>query len=204
MAAALALPIDVKLPSGRLNLSVSRWCFPTIIPAYNREASALNRRVDFGASLTPAAKVAVTPAATTPVPAAAAPPPLMSVDDCGPEFNRAFRDNTIRFIGSSSVVDDAYTDDIDRIANLMLGCPTHTLAIGGHTDRRGAPAFNRTLSEERANAVRDALIDRNVPESRISATGYAGQRPFDPDNNRAAYALNRRVDFGVAVQPAKK
>ena len=100
-------------------------------------------------------------------------------------------------------MDDSYADYLDRLATLMLSCPAHRMAIGGHTDRRGVAAFNQLLSEERANAVRDALIDRNVPESRLSVNGYGGQRPFDPGNNASAYALNRRVDFGVAVQALK-
>jgi outer membrane protein OmpA-like peptidoglycan-associated protein len=174
--------------------------------ANNRAAFSLNRRVDLGASLTPASKVAAKPAEAAPAAAAPAPvvpPSAMPIDQCNAEFSRAFLADTIRFSGSSAIVADNYADVLDRIAALALSCPTHNIMIGGHTDRRGSAAFNQTLSEERANAVRDALIDRDVPEDRITANGYAGERPFDPGNTSKAYALNRRVDFGVSVQAPK-
>ena len=173
------------------------------LPENSREAFALNRRVDFGARLMPATKMAAKAADAVQAPVATPPSPTLPVEECKAEFNRAFFSDTIHFVGSSAIVDDSYADYLDRLATLMLSCPAHRMAIGGHTDRRGVAAFNQLLSEERAIAVRDALIDRNVPESRLSANGYGGQRPFDPGNNASAYALNRRVDFGVAVQALK-
>jgi outer membrane protein OmpA-like peptidoglycan-associated protein len=175
-------------------------------PSISRSANPLNRRVDFGASLTPTGKVpaktaeAGPAAAVAPASPPAAPPPVLAVDRCNAEFSRTFLADTIRFIGSSAAVDDSYADYLDRIATLAKSCPTHKLVLGGHTDRRGAAAFNQTLSQERADAVREALIDRDVPEGRISAVGYGGARPYDPGTSPEAYALNRRVDFGVALQ----
>ncbi|MEQ1651956.1 MAG: OmpA family protein [Hyphomicrobium sp.] len=165
--------------------------------AKSRAANRLNRRVDFSAALTPA----VTPPPAASPPAAPALPTL-PIDQCNSDFSRAILSNTIRFTGSSAIIDDAYADDLDVLARLALSCPSHVIAISGHTDRRGSVAFNQRLSEERANAVRDALIDRDVPEARVTATGYGGGRPFDPANTSTAYALNRRVDLGVSVRPA--
>jgi outer membrane protein OmpA-like peptidoglycan-associated protein len=175
-------------------------------PSISRSAYRLNRRVDLGASLTPAAKMpakaadAMPAAAAVPEVKTATPPPALPADQCNGEFSRAFLADTVRFVGSSAIVDDSYADYLDHIATLAKSCPSHKLILGGHTDRRGAAAFNQKLSDERANAVRDALIDRDVPEGRISAAGYGGERPYDPGNSPEAYALNRRVDFGVAVQ----
>ena len=175
-------------------------------PSNSRSANALNRRVDLVASLTPAAKPPAKAADAMPAAAAApevkstTPPPVLTADQCNGEFSRAFLADTIRFIGSSAIVDDSYADYLDRVATLAQSCPTHTLILGGHTDRRGSATFNQTLSQERADAVRDALVDRDVPEGRITAAGYGGERPFDPGNSPEAYAVNRRVDFGVAVQ----
>ena len=173
-------------------------------PANTRAAYRLNRRVDFGAALTPAPKLPekTIAAASATVPMAAS-FPAWPIDRCNSEFSRYFSSGTIRFIGASAIVDDSYADDLDGLARIALSCPTHNLSINGHTDRRGSAAFNQALSDERANAVRDALIDRDVPDARLVATGYGGQRPFDPANTRAAYALNRRVDFGVSVQSPK-
>ncbi len=161
-------------------------------PARTRAAFKLNRRVDFGAGLTPPTKDAAKQVTKMPV------------DHCNTEFSRTFLADTIRFVGSSALVTDAYGAYLDRIASLMASCPAHALTINGHTDRRGSAAFNQILSQERAIAVRQALVDRDVAVTRLSANGYGGDRPFDPGDSPGAYALNRRVDFGVAVQASKK
>jgi outer membrane protein OmpA-like peptidoglycan-associated protein len=171
-------------------------------PANTRAAFLLNRRVDFGAAPTPPAKLTVQPAEAASAPASA-PVIALPVDQCNAEFNRTFLADTVRFVGSSSVVTDEYAGYLDRIAALVRSCATHKLVINGHTDRRGKAPFNQKLSVDRANAVRQALIDRGVPDVGLSANGYAGERPFDPGNSPEAYALNRRVDFGVSVQAPK-
>lgn len=161
-------------------------------PARTRAAFKLNRRVDFGASI------------TQPLKDTAKQVTKMPVDQCNTEFSRAFLADTIRFVGSSALVTDAYGAYLDRIASLLARCATYTLAVNGHTDRRGSAAFNQILSQERAIAVRQALVDRGVAATRLSANGYGGDRPFDPGDSPGAYALNRRVDFGAAVQAPKK
>jgi outer membrane protein OmpA-like peptidoglycan-associated protein len=170
-------------------------------PTNNRAAFQLNRRVDFGASITPPAKVKVkeADANSATVPAQS----LLSADQCNAEFSRTFLADTIRFVGSSAIVTDEHARYLDRVADLAKGCPTHSIIINGHTDRRGAATYNQVLSQERANGVRDALVERGVAANRLAATGYAGDRPFDPGNSPEAYALNRRVDFGVAVMGPK-
>ena len=161
-------------------------------PSNNRSAYALNRRIDFGAAeraVPAAAADVVAPLKTRSDPL----PP----EQCAPEFSRLFLSDSIRFAGSSVVVTDEHADFIDRIASLLQRCERMTLMIDGHTDRKGSLVFNQALSEARANAVRDALLDRDIPAQRMSARGFAGQRPFDPANSPDAYALNRRVEFGI-------
>jgi outer membrane protein OmpA-like peptidoglycan-associated protein len=168
-----------------------------------RSAFALNRRVDIVASLTPADKTPAKGTDAAPGAGAARPSevlPALTIDQCNSEFSRAFLADTVRFIGSSADIDGSYAAYLDRIAALALSCPYHKLVLGGHTDRSGSAAFNQRLSDARANAVRGALMDRKVPEGRISAAGYGGERPYDPGSSPEAFALNRRVDFGVAVQ----
>lgn len=170
-------------------------------PANTRAAYSLNRRVDFGAALTPApksaGKAAAAASATVPMAAAIAAWP---VAQCATEFSRFFRSEKIRFTGASAIVADSYADYLDGLARIALSCPAHKLSINGHTDRRGRAAYNQALSQERANAVRDALIDRDVPDTQLVANGYGGKRPFYPAKSRAAYAFNRRVDFGISLQ----
>jgi OOP family OmpA-OmpF porin len=65
---------------------------------------------------------------------------------------------------------DALARDLDRVQY-------DRLVISGHTDRLGSDAFNQRLSEHRANLVRDYLIGRGVPASKILATGYGKSVP---------------------------
>lgn len=167
-------------------------------PGNSKAAYALNRRVDFGVS-PGVAKAAVSPVAGKKVAAAMTSPAGVEISpaDCGAEFNRVFLADTIRFRGASARVSPTYAGYLDRLAGVLGACPAFKLAIGGHTDRRGSAAANQALSQSRAANVRAALIDRGISGDRLTATGYAAQRPFDPGSSREALALNRRVDFGV-------
>jgi len=77
------------------------------------------------------------------------------------------------------------------------------LEISGHTDNRGSHAFNFKLSTARANSVRAALTNGGANGDKITAKGYAFDKPVDPSQNEAAWAKNRRVEmnFMKASQP---
>jgi len=67
-------------------------------------------------------------------------------------------------------------------------------AIGGHTDGVGSAGYNKTLSEQRAEAVRNYLIERyGVPADRLTAEGFGLTQLLDPAN--PASAVNRRVEI---------
>jgi outer membrane protein OmpA-like peptidoglycan-associated protein len=67
--------------------------------------------------------------------------------------------------------------------------------IQGHTDNTGTPAYNKRLSQERAEAVREALVELGVEESRLDAKGYGQERPLVPNISDANRAKNRRVQL---------
>jgi outer membrane protein OmpA-like peptidoglycan-associated protein len=69
------------------------------------------------------------------------------------------------------------------------------LEVQGHTDNTGTPAYNKRLSQERAEAVREALVELGVEESRLDATGYGQERPLAPNTSDANRARNRRVQL---------
>jgi len=57
--------------------------------------------------------------------------------------------------------------------------------------------LNQKLSEERANSVRDFLIDKGIDSSRLSAIGYGEEKPIATNNTRAGRAQNRRVEINL-------
>ena len=67
----------------------------------------------------------------------------------------------------------------------------------GHTDSTGGADFNRKLSQERAESVRNALIKRGVAARRLSAKGYGEENPLAPNFTNAGRAKNRRVEFTI-------
>jgi outer membrane protein OmpA-like peptidoglycan-associated protein len=69
------------------------------------------------------------------------------------------------------------------------------IEIQGHTDNTGTPAYNKRLSQERAEAVRTALISLGVEASRLTAVGYGPDKPLLPNASEANKAKNRRVQL---------
>jgi len=67
--------------------------------------------------------------------------------------------------------------------------------IQGHTDNTGNAAYNKRLSQERADAVMKTLIDLGVEASRLTAMGYGQERPLVPNVSNANRARNRRVQL---------
>ena len=67
----------------------------------------------------------------------------------------------------------------------------------GHTDSVGKDAANQKLSEGRANAVRDDLIERGVAPERIEAIGYGESRPIDTNDTEEGRQNNRRVEIEI-------
>ena len=68
----------------------------------------------------------------------------------------------------------------------------------GHTDTRGAAAYNMKLSQERAESVRQYLIDNyNIPPDHITAKGYGETQPETKERNQEELLRNRRVMLRV-------
>ena len=85
-----------------------------------------------------------------------------------------------------------------KIATIIQLYPSIKVQVEGYTDSTGAPAANQKLSENRATAVRDFLVQNGVPADNTTATGY-GATNFVADNGTAAgKAQNRRVDLIVS------
>jgi outer membrane protein OmpA-like peptidoglycan-associated protein len=85
---------------------------------------------------------------------------------------------------------------LDAVAATLQGNPGIALVeIQGHTDERGNDAYNLDLSDRRAAAVRQYMIDKGIDENRLTSQGYGESQPVDRRHNEAAWAKNRRVAF---------
>lgn len=104
----------------------------------------------------------------------------------------------VQFNAGSAKIDRRSEPLLDQIAQALNANPNvGTVVIEGHTDNVGGTALNLRLSEERSNAVREALIRRNVDGGRLAVHGYGESRPLAPNDAPAGRAKNRRVEFVI-------
>lgn len=87
--------------------------------------------------------------------------------------------------------------ELDKLVRFMFINPLLRIEVGGHTDDVGNDAANLKLSDQRANAVRDHLIEHGVEASRIVAKGYGESKPVATNGTENGRALNRRTEVTV-------
>ena len=87
---------------------------------------------------------------------------------------------------------------IDRLADFMRENPERRLLVEGHTDSRGADDYNEELSEERAESVTEALIDRGVASERLRSVGLGESYPRASNDTPAGMQQNRRVEIVIS------
>lgn len=104
----------------------------------------------------------------------------------------------IQFASGSALVEPESQAILDEAAALLIENPAVALEIGGHTDSLGGDEANQTLSEARAQAVLDALVERGVAND-LSAVGFGERRlKVSPDeDDPAAQQENRRIEFRI-------
>jgi len=83
---------------------------------------------------------------------------------------------------------------LDGVVEYMTHKKSASIEIAGHTDNKGIPKSNKTLSEKRAQACRDYLIGKGIDGSRIKAVGYGDERPIAPNTTEEGRAQNRRIE----------
>ncbi len=84
--------------------------------------------------------------------------------------------------------------ELKKLATLLKNDPSLLLEIRGHTDNQGTPAYNRALSQNRAQAVRNYLVGEGVAKKRVVARGYGADMPIADNAAETGRAQNRRVE----------
>jgi outer membrane protein OmpA-like peptidoglycan-associated protein len=99
------------------------------------------------------------------------------------------------FDTNKSTLKPEATEILDRVVDFMKKQPQWTVEIQGHTDNTGSLGYNMSLSQKRADAVRDYLVKGGVPASRLSTKGFGPNEPMESNDTPEGRAANRRVDF---------
>lgn len=105
-----------------------------------------------------------------------------------------FETGSAKIMSDSDVLLQEIADVLSRNPKILR------LEIQGHTDNQGTPAINKTLSEQRAQAVRDRLVSLGVSSGRLEARGYGSERPLVPNVTANNRARNRRVALVILEQ----
>ncbi|NNG38323.1 OmpA family protein [Flexivirga sp. ID2601S] len=105
--------------------------------------------------------------------------------------------NEPKFATASTKLQTATDPTLDKVAELIKGCPTTKFQVGGYTDNTGAEAFNKTLSQGRAQSVVDYLVGKGDNKANLSAKGYGSANPVGDNNTEAGRSQNRRVEITV-------
>jgi OmpA-OmpF porin, OOP family len=104
--------------------------------------------------------------------------------------------------GGGAIKKESYPVLDALVATLATDKKLGLVEIQGHTDERGADAYNLKVSEQRANAILKYLVGKGIDKKRLRAKGYGETKPLDPRSTEEAWAKNRRMAF-VIVQRAR-
>ncbi|WP_137937604.1 OmpA family protein [Chitinivorax sp. B] len=107
--------------------------------------------------------------------------------------------NATAFATNSYAIKPGFYPVMDKIAKVLNTYGKTTLEIEGHTDNVGSDASNQTLSENRANAVQDYLLTRQVAPERLQAYGRGETQPRASNDTEAGRSQNRRVE--ILIEP---
>jgi outer membrane protein OmpA-like peptidoglycan-associated protein len=89
-------------------------------------------------------------------------------------------------------------EKLAKISGIVLAYPSLELAIEGHTDSVGTDEYNQGLSENRANSVRNFLIEQGIASGSVSSRGFGESQPIASNDTAAGRQQNRRVELVVS------
>jgi outer membrane protein OmpA-like peptidoglycan-associated protein len=128
--------------------------------------------------------------------------------DPNPVLQRVVRNGRVALLAQVQFAHDAATilpvslPLLDQVVAVLRDSPEiRKVRIEGHTDGRGKPAYNRRLSQRRAESVLRQLVGAGIEASRLRAKGVGADRPIAPNDTVANRAKNRRVEFVVLDGP---
>jgi OmpA-OmpF porin, OOP family len=105
-------------------------------------------------------------------------------------------DNVYFDFNKATLKTDSY-QSLDELADFMKIKKTMVIEIAGHTDDVGDSAYNKTLSQSRAESVRNYLIKKGISAERLVAKGYGEDQPIAGNNDEESRAKNRRTEIRI-------
>lgn len=107
-------------------------------------------------------------------------------------FNQVIGDRVLFPVDQSSLTPEAMAI-LDRQAAWLLAQTGPAVTIEGHADEQGTREYNFRLSARRASAVRDYLVAKGIPDSRLSTLPFGKERPLEVCSDESCWSKNRRA-----------
>lgn len=121
--------------------------------------------------------------------------PGTEVERVGEDTLLVHFENDVLFAVDSTAVDSEGRRTLGDVAGVLEQYPKTAVIVQGHTDSTGSDEYNQNLSERRANAVRNQLVNEGVDPVRMAAMGFGETSPVASNDSESGRQQNRRVDI---------
>ncbi len=119
----------------------------------------------------------------------------MDREACEGRMEILSRTGNIYFNSGSARLSDASIPLLTNLHDIVSRCPDLKIEIGGHTDSDGSETANQALSQRRAQAVNNYLVDQGIASDRLVTVGYGESRPVMSNDSADGKRRNRRIEF---------
>lgn len=120
---------------------------------------------------------------------------LPSAEECVARINARLAETQIAFEPGEAIIATSARPLLDEIAEDLKDCADYPIEVAGHTDSQGGEEMNLALSEDRAEAVIAALMQRRILTGNLFPRGYGEARPIADNDTDAGREANRRIEF---------
>jgi outer membrane protein OmpA-like peptidoglycan-associated protein len=121
--------------------------------------------------------------------------PLNKADDVEVKIGQPIILEGITFETNSAAITPSSAETLQQTLKTLNDHKDIIVEISGHTDDVGSDAYNKTLSQKRADAVKQWLVNNGIDGSRLRAVGYGEERPVAPNDSPENRQKNRRIEF---------
>ena len=125
--------------------------------------------------------------------------PGAEVERVGEGIKVTMKENMVNFGFDSSDLTSAAKANLDKLAQVLKNNMDTNINIYGHTDSKGTDAYNLSLSERRAAAVKNYLVSQGVSAGRMFTMGVGEKEPVASNDTDSGRAENRRVEFEITA-----
>jgi OOP family OmpA-OmpF porin len=167
----------------------------------NERIPSCNCKTDASTCPQPAAEPMMV---SEPAPVVAPPPPPPPPAPKPVIIEKGRQTLNVEFDFDKSTIKKGYDKDINDLAKVMKDYPDLNVVIEGHTDNVGTAAYNKKLSQRRAEAVKQYMVEQDgINANRITAEGFGFDRPIASNDTDEGRQRNRRVEAAVDYQIEK-